>query len=130
MKAAMKKTVSDLAAISALLLLGMTTALADGKRLKDSISIPHETVVNGTKLKPGTYEIRFDADASEVSVLKGSQVIATARASVKEGEKAVRKTETYYSTTDKGMALTKLVFKGDDRAILLDHSNGSATAGQ
>jgi hypothetical protein len=130
MKAAMKKTVSNLAVISALLLLGVTTSLADGNKLKDSISIPHETVVNGTKLKPGTYEIRFDADANEVSVLKGGQVIVTAKASVKEGEKAVRRTETYYSTTDKGVTLTKLVFKGDERAILLNHSNGSATAGQ
>lgn len=124
----MKNTGNKLAAIVALLLLGVITALADGKKLKDSISIAQEAVVNDTKLKPGTYEVRFDADANEVSILKGNQVIATVKASIKEGEKPVRKTETYFSATDKGLALTKLVFKGDDRAIMLNH--GSVAAGQ
>jgi len=122
----MKKTGTKLALIVGLLLIGALTALADGKDLKDTISIAQETVINETKLKPGAYEVRFDADAGEVSILKGKQVIATVKATARDGEKPVRKTETYFSNTDKGLALTKLVFKGDDRAIILDH--GSTTA--
>lgn len=115
----MKNTGNKLAALVALLLLGVITALADGKKLKDAISITQEAVINDTKLKPGNYEVRFDADTSEVSILQDNQVIATVKASIKEGEKPARKTETYFSATDKGLALTKLVFKGDDRAIIL-----------
>lgn len=124
----MKSTENKLAALVAVLLLGVLTTLADGKKLKDSISITQEAVVNDTKLKPGTYEVSFDAAANEVSILKGSQVIATVKASIKEGEKPARKTETHFSATDKGLTLTKLIFKGDDRAIILNH--GSVAASQ
>lgn len=126
----MRRSGGKLIVISAMLLMGVMTAFADGKNLKDSITIAKEVVVNDTKLKPGTYEVKFDAETNEFSILKGSRVITTTKASVKGGEKIVRKTETYFSVTDKGLALTKLVFKGDERAILLDNSNGSAVAGQ
>ncbi len=126
----MRKSGGKLIVISAMLLMGVMTAFADGKNLKDSITIAKEVVVNDTKLKPGAYEVKFDPETNEFSILKGSRVITTFKASVKGGEKIVRKTETYFSVTDKGLALTKLVFKGDERAILLDNSNGSAVAGQ
>lgn len=126
----MRKSGGKLIVISAMLLMGVMTAFADGKNLKDSITIAKEVVVNDTKLKPGTYEVKFDPETNEFSILKGSRVITTTKASVKGGEKIVRKTETYFSVTDKGLALTKLVFKGDERAILLDIGNGSAVAGQ
>ncbi len=121
---------SKLATISVLLLVGVMTVLADGKNLKDSISIPQQTVVKDTKLKPGKYEARFDAETNEVSILKDGKVVVTVKATAQSGEAAVRKTETYFSSTEKGLALTKLVFKGDDRAILLHNGNGSVAAGQ
>lgn len=126
----MKKTGNLLVAISMLLMLGVMTALANDKNLKDSITIAQEALVNETKLKPGTYEVTFDADANEISIRKGSRLVVTAKASVKGGEKVVRRTETYFSSTDKGLALTKLVFKGDERAIILNNGSGSAAAGR
>ncbi len=126
----MRKSGGKLIVISAMLLMSVMTAFADGKILTDSITIAKEVVVNDTKLKPGTYDVKFDSETNEFSILKGSKVITTTRASVKGGEKIVRKTETYFSVTDKGLALTKLVFKGDERAILLDNGTGSAAAGQ
>lgn len=126
----MRKSGGKLIVISAMLLMSVMTAFADGKNLTDSITIAKEVVVNDTKLKPGTYDVKFDSETNEFSILKGSKVITTTRASVKGGEKIVRKTETYFSVTDKGLALTKLVFKGDERAILLDNGTGSAAAGQ
>ena len=126
----MRKSGGKLIVISPMLLMSVMTAFADGKILTDSITIAKEVVVNDTKLKPGTYDVKFDSETNEFSILKGSKVITTTRASVKGGEKIVRKTETYFSVTDKGLALTKLVFKGDERAILLDNGTGSAAAGQ
>jgi len=119
----MSRILNKLALMTALITFAVATALADGGNLKDSISIAQETVISNTTLKPGTYEVAFDESASEVSILKGKRIIVTIKASIATGEKPVRKTEAYYSNTDKGLTLTKLVFKGDDRAVILDHEN-------
>lgn len=123
----MRNNLHKLALMTAVMLFAVATALADGRNLRDSISIAQETVISNTTLKPGTYEIAFDESASEISILKGKRIIVTVKASLATGEKTVRKTEAYYSNTDKGLTLTKLVFKGDDRAVILDHDNAATS---
>ncbi len=125
------KKMMMLAAFAASLLLGASSARADEKKeLKDSITISQEALVNETKLKPGTYEAAYNAETNEISIRKGDKVLATAKASARGGETPVRKTEVYLSSTSKGLALTKLVFKGDNRAILIENGKGGAPAGQ
>lgn len=121
----MNRTINKLVLMTALTIIAVATVLAEGRNLKDSITIAQETVISNTTLKPGTYEVAFDESASEISILKGKRIIITVRASIASGEKPVRKTEAYYSNTDKGLALTKLVFKGDDRAVILDHNSAA-----
>jgi hypothetical protein len=131
----MKKSMMLGTAFAMLVLMSVAPARANDKNpkdknLKDSITLAQEARINETKLKPGTYEVTFNTETNEISLRKGNQLVATAKASAKEGEKPVRKTEVYLSSTDKGLALTKLVFKGDERAIILNGGSGSAAAGR
>ncbi len=127
----MRRTGIKIATFSLLLLLGAVAVLADGKSLKDSITIAQEATVNDVKIKPGTYQATFNAETNEVNILKEGRVVATVKASVQQsGAKKSRETQVYYSSTDKGMVVAKLVFKGDERAIVIDQGNKSAAAGQ
>lgn len=118
----MKTTGIKIAALSVLLILGAVSALANGKNLKGSISVSTEARVNNTKLKPGVYGVTFNAETSELSISDANRVIATVKVSVRSADEKPKQTLAYISNTDKGAVLSKVVFKGDDRAIILDES--------
>ena len=123
----MKKLIIKSAALSLLLMLGVMSALADGKNLKGSINLSHPTQVNDVKLKPGRYDVKFNAETNEVTISDENRVVATVKASVRRGEGKPSQTQAYLlSDTDKGSVLSKLVFKGDDRAIILQDSAAAA----
>ena len=119
-----------MAAMSLVLMLGAASALADGKNLKGWISLSQEAQVNDVKLKPGRYEARFNAETKEVTISDEKQVLVTVKANVSNGEGKPRENQAYISHTDKGAVLAKLVFKGDDRAIVITEGNKSTAAGQ
>lgn len=119
-KTEMKKTGIILAAISLLCLLTVGTALAGSKNhLRATMSFEQDVLVNDTELKKGTYDIKFDADAGEVTILKGNHVVVTAKATIEMRDKKAESDEAYTVTTDKGVVLTKLAFAGDTRNIVI-----------
>ncbi len=115
-----------LAVMSVLLMIGVATAMADEKSLKGTISLSVPAEVNNTKLKPGRYDVEFNTETSEVTFLVSKKVIATVKANVTNGSEKPRRTEVYYSTTDKGAVLTKLVFQGDERVLGLRETTSVA----
>lgn len=124
MKITIRITGIKTVAILLVLMLGPATAFANGKNLKGWVSLSQEAQVNGVKLKPGRYEARFDAETNEVSISDGSRVLVTVKASVRKGEGKPRQNQAFISNTDKGALLSKLVFKGDDRGIIINEGGG------
>lgn len=122
----MKKMIIKSFALSLLVMLGVASVFADGKNLKGSIGLSQPAQVNDVKLKPGTYDVKFNAETNEVTISNGTKVLATVKVSVQSGEKKPTQTQAYISNTDKGAVLSKLVFKGDDRAIILQDSAAAA----
>jgi hypothetical protein len=118
----MKKTGIKIAVTALLLWACVVTATAEGKNLKDDFSLSEVAQVNGVKIKPGRYEARFNAEKNEVVISDRARVIATVKVSVRRGEGKAGQTQIYTARTDKGLMLSKLVFKGDDREIVLDES--------
>ena len=125
----MKTIGIKIAAMSLLLMFGAVTALADGKNLSGSISLSQAAQVNDVKLKPGLYDAKFNAETNELSISDKNRVLATVKVSVQSGEEKARENQAYLSSTDKGFVLSKLVFKGDIRVIVINEGNKSA-AGQ
>jgi hypothetical protein len=123
----MKKMIIKSAALTLLLTLGIVSALANGKNLKDSISLSKPAQVNDVKLKPGTYQIKFNAETNEVTISNGDRTMATVKVSVQTSEKKSSETQAYISDTGNGAVLAKVVFKGDDRAIIFQEAT---TAGK
>lgn len=111
-----------IAAISLLLLSGLVGAFANGKNLKGSISLSQPVQVNDVKLKPRTYDVKFNAETNEVSISNENGVVTTAKVSVRNGDEKPDRTQVILANTDKGYVLSKLVFKGDTRVIVLNEA--------
>jgi hypothetical protein len=109
--------------ISGVMLVAVAlTAMAAGRNLRDQIVFGQEIVVNGAKVKPGTYELRFDAEASELTILKENKVVATTRVTVQSGQKPERQTTIYLTSTGQGtagMTLSRVIFRKDDRVLVI-----------
>lgn len=102
-----------------LCLLSLTT-LAAGKNLRDQIVFGQPIQVNGTTVKPGAYEIRFDAETSELIISRENKVVAKTKVTVQSGQKAERQTTSYLKSTATGMALARVIFRKDDRVLVLE----------
>jgi hypothetical protein len=115
------KNVAASIVIAVLLCLSVAaTALAEkGRDRRKMITLSEDAMVNDKLLKKGTYEIRFDAETSQVLVLKDSEVIATAKAEVQMLSDKARYNQASFVQNEKGRVLNALRFAGDRREILL-----------
>jgi hypothetical protein len=78
----MKNLASGFTSLSLLGLLS-TVALADHyKDLKENITIHNKVYVNGVKVKPGRYKVRFDSATHNITLERDGDVVVTAKASV------------------------------------------------
>jgi hypothetical protein len=94
------------------------TALANGKNLRKTVTLDQNVVVNDKVVKKGTYQFKFDAANSTVSILDDNRdLVATVKVSVKEGVKKSLYNSLAFSDTEKGKALTGITFEGDKRIL-------------
>ncbi len=105
-----------------LCLLSVGIGLAQEKELKQTLNLPEDVMVGDTLVKKGTYEVRFDASNNELTILRGREVVARAKASVETGVTKARYNSVAYSTTEKGKRLTRLTFAGERRSLLIGES--------
>lgn len=77
----MKKIVGAMASISFLCLLSVS-ALANHNDLKEHITVYDKVYVNGVKVKPGSYTVRYNAESGDMTLSKNDKLIVTAKATV------------------------------------------------
>src|SRR3569832_1171098 len=75
------------------LVVTLAGATAFGNTRKSSIAFSADTKVNGTLVKKGTYEVVFDDQSGELSIVKGAKVIARTSARIEKRDQKARGTE-------------------------------------
>ena len=112
----MTSRVNRIAAVLLITLMTGVMALAKGK--KETVSSTQDVSVNGTLIKKGTYDVSFNEETSELSILKGDKELAKVPARVEKREKKARRFELRLNKTD----LTAVAFQGSDENIVLTQS--------
>jgi hypothetical protein len=103
-------------------------ALAGDKdKISKRITFATDTIVNGTVVKAGDYELKFDKQTNQLTIVRGSKVFATTSAEIKQ-----RDTKAYATavrTINKGNAseLVGVSFNGSLQDLVVTGSNGQAT---
>jgi len=78
------------------LLIGIvTTAVGLGKTTRKGVTFNQPVTVNGTLVEAGTYEVAFDDQTNQLTIIKDRKVIASADAHV---EKVVERAHSSYET--------------------------------
>lgn len=98
-------------------------ATAEAKDRSKTVNFTENVLVNNTLVEKGAYQIKFDANTNEVTIMKGRQVVATAKAEVRTMDKKAPYNSVSFSASERGKVLTGITFEGDNRMIVIGQNN-------
>jgi hypothetical protein len=110
-----------------LLLLTLTGVVALGKTKRELVTFDSDITVNGTVVKAGTYDLRFDEQTGSLEILKGSKVVATTATHVEKRDKKARGTEIHTISNGNVDQLVSVAFSGKEENIVVGPSSQSTT---
>ena len=122
----MKNILTSFLSLSLLCLLG-AGALADHHRdLKEHIQISEKIWVNGTKVKPGRYLVRYNTANGEMQLEMNGKVVAQAKATVIVNNDKFDQDALLTRTTSDGMQLTGIRLGGQHEELQLTDISASS----
>jgi hypothetical protein len=118
----MKKIVNRMVVLFAVAAITSAAALADTSRKE--VTFAESVTVNGTLVKRGTYEVRFDEQTNQLTIARGRKVIAIAEAKLEKmgGADHDRYVVIRSATNDAGEppALLSISLKGGNQATIIN----------
>lgn len=109
-------------------LLMSVTAWAKGK--SGSVTFYEDTVVGGTVVKKGTYQLKFNEETGEVAIMKGKTELAKTSARLEKQERSSSGTKYEFVSKEGGKTLKSVLFAGDKDAIVLVENSAQAATPQ
>jgi len=122
----MKSIVSRMLVV--LMVGALTSVVALAKVQKHKVTFENDIKVNGTLVKKGTYDLKFDDESGQLSIVKNGKVVAQAMARVESREKKANDFQLRSTVNGDETQLTGVTFGGSDKDILITNS-GAATTG-
>ena len=108
-----------------LLIASLAGVVVFAKAKKERVTFPTNIKVNGTVVKKGVYDLKFDDQTGELSILRGNKVIARASASVAKRDGKAH--QYMLRSTGKGddEQLVAVTFGGADYDVVLGGSQAT-----
>jgi len=128
MKSLMKSTEVALAMV-ALVAIGAFAAGKDKVR-KETVTLLSDVTVNGTLVKAGTYDIKFDEKTGELAILKDGKVKAKANMRAEERSDKARITAVRTANNGSIAELIGVTFAGSTQNLVLSGNSGAVTGSQ
>ena len=122
----MKSIVSRMLVV--LMVGALTSVVALAKVQKHKVTFENDIKVNGTLVKKGTYDLKFDDESGQLSIVKNGKVVAQAMARVESREKKANDFQLRSTVNGDETQLTGFTFGGSDKDVLITNS-GAATTG-
>ena len=122
----MKSIVSKVMAV--LMVGALTSVMAFAKVHKEKVTFDSDIKVNGTVVKKGTYDVKFDDESGQLSITKNGKVVAQAMAKLEQREKKANDFQLRSTTVGDETNLIGVTFGGSDKHVVIT-SSGSTTTG-
>jgi hypothetical protein len=90
-----------------------------GKVEKKMITFPEDVMVNGTLIKAGDYEVKFDETSNELSIIKNGKVEAKTQAHVETRSEKAKNTALRILDKNGNTELIGVTFSGSDRDVMV-----------
>ena len=122
----MKSIVSRMVAV--VLVGALTGVVALAKVHKQKVTFESDITVNGTVVKKGTYDVKFDDESGQLSITKNGKTVAQAMAKLEQREKKANDFQLRSTVNGEQTQLTGVTFGGSDKDVVIT-SGGSSTTG-
>ena len=122
----MKSMVSKIVAV--LMVGALTGVVAFAKVHKHKVTFENDMKVNGTVVKKGTYDVKFDDETGQLTIAKNGKTVAQAMAKVEAREKKANDFQLRSTTSGDETHLIGVTFGGSDKDVVITNS-GSTTTG-
>ena len=114
--------------LSVFVLIGViASGVALAKPIKKQVTFGQTVFVNGEQVKAGTYDVVFDDQTNELTIVKGRKVIARAPAQLETRD---RDHAVYVTRAEDGdptrAALVSVTLKDGKEATLVTNGNGNS----
>jgi hypothetical protein len=106
----------------------LTSVVALAKVQKHKVTFANDIKVNGTLVKKGSYDVKFDDQTGQLTIAKNGKVVAQAMARLESRAKKANDFQLRSSGTGEEMQLTGVTFGGSDKDIVIT-AGGATTTG-
>lgn len=106
----------------------LTSVAAFAKTHKHSVTFDNDIKVNGTLVKKGSYQVKFDDETGQLSIMKNGKTIAQSMARLEAREKKANTFQLRATTAGDEKQLVGVTFGGWDKDVIVSNS-GAATTG-
>lgn len=119
----MKTIIKRIALVLMVCALTSVAALAIDKN--ERVTFTQDITINGTLVKKGTYQLKFDAQTGEMSLIKDKKVVAKTNARLEKRDRKANQTEIGSSLNGETRELRSITFRGDDQRIVVGTTQAS-----
>jgi hypothetical protein len=106
----------------------LTSVAAFAKVHKQRVSFDNDIKVNGTVVKKGSYDLKFDDESGQLSIVKNGKIVAQAMARTEDRQKKAGDFQLRSSGNGDDTQLVGVTFGGSDKNVVITNS-GAATTG-
>ena len=121
----MKSMVNRMVAI--LMVGALTGVVAFAKVHKQRVTFENDIKVNGTLVKKGNYEVKFDDETGQLTIAKNGKTVVQAMAKVEAREKKANDFQLRSTVNGDETQLTGVTFGGSDKDVVITNSGASTT---
>ncbi len=122
----MKSFVNKMLAV--LMIGALTSVVAFAKTQKQRVTFENDIKVNGTLVKKGTYDVKFDDQTGQLAIIKNGKVVAEANAKLEQRAKKASDFQVRSMVNGNETQLTGVTFGGSDKDVMIAN-NGASTSG-
>lgn len=105
----------------------LTSVAALAKVHKQRVNFAEDIKVNGTVVKKGSYDVKFDDETNQLSIVKNGKVVAQAMARLESREKKANDFQLRSTNKDNEQKLTGVTFGGSDKDVVISEAGASTT---
>jgi hypothetical protein len=110
-----------------LLVGALTSVVALAKVQKHRVTFDNDIKVNGTLVKKGAYDVKFDDETGQLSIVKNGKVVAQAMARVEAREKKASDFQLRSTVNGDETQLVGVTFGGSGKDVMITNSGATTT---
>lgn len=110
-----------------LLVGALTSVVALAKVQKHRVTFDSDIKVNGTVVKKGTYDVKFDDQSGQLTIAKNGKVVAQAMARLEPRAKKANDFQLRSNGSGDDTNLVGVTFGGSDKDVVISNSSATST---